>query len=138
MRRSGLRVPKSRFSSRRTRGNSSVRISAPLEYSAVDRRVACATTKISRQRDLHVVERRRRTERDRGHDHSRRANAALRAYFIHEESLQRMIVPQTLDRHYVRAFDLRYRDQARADGLSVHQNGAGTALALAAPLLRSR
>jgi hypothetical protein len=72
----------------------------------MDRRVACAPAKIASQRDLHVVERRRRTKRDRGHDHTRRANAALRTHFIHEEALQWMIVPQTLDRHHVRAFDL--------------------------------
>src|SRR6476620_8576836 len=85
----------------------------------INRGIPRASAEISGQADAHVVERRRLAERYCGHDHPRRADAALRTAEFHERALERMPPAQPLDRRHPRAVDLRRRHKAGIDRLAV-------------------
>ena len=80
-------------------------------------------------------------ERGAGHDHARRAKAALHAVMLDEGLLQRMkfaVLCQAFDGYHgfaLHQLDLR---QARAHGVLIDHHGAGTAVALTASELRPR
>src|SRR6185503_6709329 len=78
-----------------------------------------------------------RTERDRGHDHPRRANPALRAAELDKRMLQRMLAAESFDGRDAGAIDLRERHQAGVDRETVNQHRTGAALSFAAALFRS-
>ncbi len=69
---------------------------------------------------------------DRGHDHARRAVAALQAVIFAERFLHRMQRPvrrrQTLDGEHIGAFELQRQHGAGLDRLAVDVNDAGAAL----------
>src|SRR5207249_263837 len=67
-----------------------------------------------------------------GHDHARRAETALEPVLLPEPLLDRVqlaVLRQSLDRHDVGAVRLDREEVAGFDGLTVHQNRAGAALA---------
>src|SRR5207249_8067112 len=67
-----------------------------------------------------------------GHDHARRAEPALEPVLLPEPLLDRVqlaVLRQSLDRHDVGAVRLDREEGAGFDGLTVHQNRAGAALA---------
>src|SRR5579875_181990 len=74
------------------------------------------------------------------HDQPRRAEAALHRAGVDERLLHRVqaVAGKPLDGHDVAAFGLAGRDQAGAHGHVVEQDGARSALALLARVLRAR
>ena len=102
--------------------------------------VAGAAADVAAQGDLYLVlagVRHLVYERLAGHDHARYAEAALdRAHLA--EGIDKgllLVVGQALDGDYAAAHGLLGREDAGLDGASVHNDGAGTAGALAAAVL---
>src|SRR5437762_5812525 len=133
-----LRLLPSRFLQRGSRCRIEVAAHSRALNGSVDRRVARASTQIPCKADADLVERRLPSERHGGHDHARRADPALRAAVRDEGALQRMAAAEPLDRRHARALDVRHRHEARVHRRAVDEDGAGAALAFAAPFLRSR
>src|SRR2546423_737083 len=77
-------------------------------------------------------------KRPRGHDHARRAEAALEAVFLHEAHLHGVelsVLLHVLDGAHLVAASHRGEHGARLHGLAVHEHGAGAAVAgVAAPV----
>src|SRR5262245_47598927 len=114
-----------------------VSCSSRLLNRAIDRRVAGAPAEIAGKTGANRVKRRPAAERDRGHDHPRRTDAALRAAVLDEGALQRMARVETFNRRHARAVHMSGRHKTRVDRRAVHQHGARPTLTFAAPLFRS-
>src|SRR5262249_49549899 len=90
-----------------------------------------------RKTRLDALERRFPPERDGGHDHAGRTDAALRAAVLHERRLQRMTSAETFDRRHRRPIGVDGGNEAGIHRRAVDEHSAGAALAFAAALLRS-
>jgi hypothetical protein len=108
-----------------------------------DVRVRAAAAEIPAHGLAHLVVRPRvplLEQRDGAHDLARGAVAALEGVVRQERRLhrvQRVAVREALDRGDLRALERDGEEQARIDAPPVHEDGAGAALSVIAPLLRA-
>ena len=105
---------------------------------SIDRSIARAAAEVPRESASHLIQRRVAPERDRRHDHARRADAALRAAVFDEGVLQRMTSVKAFDGGDGRARRVRGRHETGVHGRAVNQDRTGAAFAFAAAFLRSR
>ena len=97
-------------------------------------RLPASPSRISAHRRVRVM----REQMRGGHQHARRADAALRAAALQKCLLQRMenaVVCEPFDGLNVCAFGLQNRNEATIDQLAIHAHRAGAALAFAAAFL---
>src|SRR5256885_14381281 len=106
-------------------------------YRSIDGGVASTSAQISGQSNLDLLDGRTPSERQCGHDHAWRADAALRAAVLDERMLETMPAAETLDREHRRRVDLHGGDEAGGHGRTVDEDGARAAFAFAAALFRA-